>query len=531
MTDHRPTPAHPGRSFTAPRRIGAFNRRSDAPTDVLPAVPGAPGGASPLLARLLTVGGGIGLLAALVRASDKAGVFGARFVDPCATRSGAGCAADTLAVLNPLLGVAGFAMLTAVGAVLMTGVALTRGLWLGLQAAVTFGVVFVHGLLLRNALPKDSPLPDTTCAYCLLACAVLIPLFWYTTAHTVGRGWLPLPPALRGPVRVLIGHGPVVLITWYLLVIALVYFGAERPPPTDGAWAAVALVTAATLAGAWTAVRFSDRMGLWLSLASAMMMVTALAEILPEVREGAAAQGIPLWIPALTAIAGFAVVTWFTRQGCAHGHDEEPEGGRHRRAARAASSAAFSGIGAAAALTVHRLIEGATLALTPSAAVIGALFVHSASEGLALAALLREARRPMAPWLLVSTAGPALGLIVATVRPLPESVLPVLLALLGGVLLRTAVVGLRMAAQKKRSGELRNWQIAGALAAAGALGVFVTLSHGHEHGADEAAAHEHGADEHGADEPAGHEPETAGHEHEGEHQENEPPGHIEPSGR
>lgn len=491
------------------------------------------GSASPLLARMLTVGGGIGLLAALVRASEKIGLFGDRSTEFCTVSVALGCEPDALGSLNPLLGVAGFAMLTAVGAVLMTGVALTRGLWLGLQAAVTFGVVFAHGLVLRNM-----SLLDTTCSYCLLACAVMIPLFWYTTVHTISRGWLPVPGPLSRAVQGLVRNRHVVLIVWYLLVTALVYVAGgwlTRHPPADGAWAAVALITAATLVGAWTATRYSSRMGLWLSMASAMMMVTAVTEILPQVWEGSAEQDLPLWIPALAAVIGFVVITYFTRQGCAHGHDDATPsaGGRHRVQARAAASAAFGGVGAAAALTTHRLVEGATLALTPSVAVITALLIHSASEGLALAALLKEAREPLAPWLLVSSAGPALGVVVATISPLPGAAVPLLLALVGGVLLRTAIVGLRLAITKRRTGELRDWQIAAAVAVAGGLGVFATLAH--DHGGEEGAGHDHaehagshdaaehtgdglgepadghGAGEHAADEHGAHTEDRAGH--------------------
>ena len=130
-------------------------------------------------------------------------------------------------------------------------------------------------------------------------------------------------------------------------------------------------------------------------------------------------------------------------------------------------------MGAAAALTAHRVIEGTTLALTPSTAVIIALFVHSASEGLALAALLHEGKQRLAPWLAVSAAGPAVGVLAATVSPLPEVLVPVLLALVGGVLLRTAVVGLRMAVDKWRSGELRGWQVLASAGVAATLGVLL----------------------------------------------------------
>lgn len=181
----------------------------------------------------------------------------------------------------------------------------------------------------------------------------------------------------------------------------------------------------------------------------------------------------------MSLAVGFLVITYFTRAGCSHGHDDEPTTavGRHRRTTRLSGKAGFGGVGAAAALTAHRVIEGTTLALTPSTAVIVALLVHSASEGLALAALLHEGRQRLAPWMLMSVAAPPVGIVAATISPLPEMLVPVLLAIVGGVLLRTAVVGLRMAIVKKRSGELRGWQIVASAGVAAALGVLLALEH------------------------------------------------------
>ncbi|MDD7967769.1 hypothetical protein [Actinomycetospora lemnae] len=123
------------------------------------------------------------------------------------------------------------------------------------------------------------------------------------------------------------------------------------------------------------------------------------------------------------------------------------------------------------------MIEGATLALTPSVPVIAALLVHSASEGLALAALFKQARQSMVPWLVIAVLGPVAGVIVASVSPLPETIVPILLALVAGVLLRTAMVGIGMARDKRRTGELRNWHIGAAVAAATALGALTLVGH------------------------------------------------------
>lgn len=518
-------------SLPQPRRVGALrqdaqsalgpglrsanpDRGSDrapepaASTRVIPAL--RHGSATPGLAWLLTIGGGLGLLAALLRTLEQLGLLGDRSgASSCSEGLVLGCepVPTLLGTLNPLLGVAGFAMLCAVGAVLTTGVALSRVLWLGLQAGVTFGVVFVHGLVLANLSQLGR-----LCPYCLLAGAVMVPLFWYTTVHTISRGWLPVHALLRRPVWAMVRNPQVVLITWYLLAAALIYVTGgwlTRNPPADGAWLAVALITVATLAGAWTATRFSDRMGLLLSLAAAMMMGIAVTDVFPHVVEDAAAEQLPLWIPAIAALVGFLVLSYFTHKGCAHGHDDSSHdgpgtsGGRHRLTSRAATTASFGGVGAALALSTHRLVEGATLALTPSVAVIVALFVHAASEGLAFAALIRSARGNLTPWLLLSAAGPALGVVIATINPLPPAAIPVLLAMVGGVLLRTALVGVKLAVAKRRSGELRNVHIAAAAAAAVALGVLTNLTHGHGHGPADHAGGEDDAGHHAGDHAAG----------------------------
>ncbi|MFE3449364.1 hypothetical protein ACFXJ8_10550 [Nonomuraea sp. NPDC059194] len=221
------------------------------------------------------------------------------------------------------------------------------------------------------------------------------------------------------------------------------------PPVPTGTWVAVLLVTMSTLAGAWLARRNAQKISVWLAVACALMLITALTELLPDAWHEARESGTPLWLLGLAALLGFVVITLLTRGGCGHS-GEEVRGGRHapglhRRVSGAVGGALFGGVGTAAALTAHRVIEGATLALAASVVVVAALMVHSASEGLALTALLDLARRRAAPWLALSCLSPALGVVLATLAPLPPQVVPLLLALITGVLLRTAVVGLRLA--------------------------------------------------------------------------------------
>src|ERR1044072_6225268 len=126
----------------------------------------------------------------------------------------------------------------------------------------------------------------------------------------------------------------------------------EGAAPGAGAWAAVLLVSLSTLAGAWLARRNSARMTVWLAIASATMLITALADLLPDAWRDAGETGVPLWAGGLTIVFGFLVITYFTRKGCGPGHghgDSRPVGGRHapglhRRIGKAVDAALFGGM-------------------------------------------------------------------------------------------------------------------------------------------------------------------------------------------
>jgi hypothetical protein len=262
----------------------------------------------------------------------------------------------------------------------------------------------------------------------------------------------------------------------------------QGQPPGRGAWVAVVLVSVATLAGAWLARRDSKRMVGWLAVASATMLAIAVTDLLPDAWREAAETGVPLWVVGLAAAVGFSVITYFTRKGCGHQHGSESghqvagrhAPGRHRRLKEAVEAAVFGGMGTAAAMTTHRAIEGATLAFTASAVVVIALMVHSASEGLALAALLDMAHQRLYPWLVVACVSPAAGVLYATFSPLPGRVIPVLIGMITGVLLRTAIVGMRLAASKQASGRLSTQHVVVASAAAVTAAVLLAMAHAGE---------------------------------------------------
>ncbi|MFI9837602.1 hypothetical protein ACIHFD_11250 [Nonomuraea sp. NPDC051941] len=248
--------------------------------------------------------------------------------------------------------------------------------------------------------------------------------------------------------------------------------GAAMPVWT--VWAAVGLVALSTLAGAHLAQRKADRISVWLAVASALMLITALTDVMPDAWREAVATHVPVWLVAVAGLFGYVVITHFTRHGCAHQHDVGRRArhapGMHRRVEQAVSAAVYGGVGTAVALSLHRMIEGATLVLAASIIVVAALMIHSAGEGVALTAMLDLARKPLAPWLALACLSPAAGVVLASVAPLPPQSVPILLGVLTGVLLRTAMVGLQMA---RASGRLPRRQVVvvatGVLAVGGLL--------------------------------------------------------------
>ncbi|GII29282.1 ZIP family metal transporter [Planotetraspora mira] len=256
------------------------------------------------------------------------------------------------------------------------------------------------------------------------------------------------------------------------------------PPVSGRTWTAVLLVCVSTVAGAWLARRNSRRLTAWLAITSALMLVTALVDLLPDAWSDAVASGVPLWAVGLAAAFGFLVITHYSHKSCACDLETvrqrvaEHAPGRHRRMRDAVGAAVFGGMETAAALTLHRAIEGATLALNASLVVVVALMVHSASEGLALAALLDVGGQRLTPWLVVACVSPAVGVLTATFSPLPGQVVPILLGMVTGVALRTAIAGMQHAASRHERGFLSKRHLDAAAAIVVTGGVVLVAAHG-----------------------------------------------------
>ncbi|MGW3353168.1 vitamin K epoxide reductase family protein [Nonomuraea rubra] len=178
-----------------------------------------------LLAWLLTLGGLAGFAAAFTLSVEKIALLkNPAYVPSCSLNPVLSCGsvmntpqAEAFGFPNPLLGVAGFAAMTTIGVVLLTGAGLPRWFWLGLQAGVTFGVVFVHWLIYQSLYVIGA-----LCPYCMVVWAVMIPLFWYVTLHNLHQGHLPVPAGARRVVVLLSGYHAVAVTVWFVAVTALI---------------------------------------------------------------------------------------------------------------------------------------------------------------------------------------------------------------------------------------------------------------------------------------------------------------------
>lgn len=173
------------------------------------------------LAWLYTVAGLVGSAAAFTLLVEKIAVLkDSSYVPSCSINPILSCGsimrtdqAEAFGFPNPIIGVAGFAVVATVGLALLAGASLRPWFWWGLQAGTTFGLVFVHWLAFQSLYRIGA-----LCPYCMVVWALAIALFWYTTLRNLrgARG------TIGRIVRTLDRYHGVALTAWYLAIAALI---------------------------------------------------------------------------------------------------------------------------------------------------------------------------------------------------------------------------------------------------------------------------------------------------------------------
>lgn len=174
---------------------------------------------------VLVIGGIIGLLAAAILTQEKFHLAAnPDYVPSCSISPVVACSpviasdqASAFGFPNPYLGIAGFAMVWAVGMMLFAGAKkLKKWFWWCFQAGATFGILFCAWLM-HAALYDIGKL----CIYCMIVWTVTIPIFWATTAYNLQEK--NINP--KGKVGEFLANnsGKLIALT-YLVVILLIFF-------------------------------------------------------------------------------------------------------------------------------------------------------------------------------------------------------------------------------------------------------------------------------------------------------------------
>lgn len=173
-------------------------------------------------AWICAVGGVVGLLAAAILIVEKINLLAdSDYVPSCSINPILSCGsvmttpqAEAFGIPNPLIGIAGFAVVTTIGVVLLAGVRLPGWIWLGLQAGATFGVVFVHWLIYQSLYVIGA-----LCPYCLLVWAVTIPIFLYVTLRNLREHGVVLFRPVQRVAAAAASYHSLILTAWYAVIL------------------------------------------------------------------------------------------------------------------------------------------------------------------------------------------------------------------------------------------------------------------------------------------------------------------------
>jgi len=127
--------------------------------------------------------------------------------------------ASAFGVPNPLVGIAGFSIVVTIGVALLAGAHFHRWFWIGLQAGVTFGIVFVHWLMFQSIYRIEA-----LCIFCMIVWVMTAVLFWYVTLCNLESSRATLPRWLQGVSTGMIRYLTAIPSLWLLVVaMALLY--------------------------------------------------------------------------------------------------------------------------------------------------------------------------------------------------------------------------------------------------------------------------------------------------------------------
>ena len=118
-----------------------------------------------------------------------------------------------LGIPNMAIGLAGFALMSAIGALMLSGTALPAWFRWARLGGMAFAFGYVHFLAISAIFAIRA-----LCPWCMVIWTVTAPMFFATLARTIENGDLRLPTPLAGVLR----RWVLLSAAWYLLVVLVI---------------------------------------------------------------------------------------------------------------------------------------------------------------------------------------------------------------------------------------------------------------------------------------------------------------------
>ncbi|ATG51844.1 hypothetical protein CFK38_10155 [Brachybacterium vulturis] len=120
---------------------------------------------------------------------------------------------SALGIPNMAIGLGGFAIMGAIGALMASGTRLPTWCRWARLGGITFAFGYVHFLAISTIFVIGA-----LCPWCMVIWTVTAPMFFATLAHTIESGELRIPAPLANLLR----RWVVLTLGWYLLVIVVI---------------------------------------------------------------------------------------------------------------------------------------------------------------------------------------------------------------------------------------------------------------------------------------------------------------------
>lgn len=118
---------------------------------------------------------------------------------------------------NPVIGVALFPLVMAIGAALLAGVKFPRWWWMATQVGVVFGMGFIFWLITQSLYHINA-----LCPYCMVVWVAMVPLFYYVSVRNMAAGVFSRSLAKTPLVNVASSYGLLAICAVYLTVFIMI---------------------------------------------------------------------------------------------------------------------------------------------------------------------------------------------------------------------------------------------------------------------------------------------------------------------